>query len=249
MWFMYFKSRSALLRRLPTCHYERQKASSTGLLLKPMLLEEQFLGELQNVSNCRNNIGHLFFLVRWTMYLQGLAALLPQKLCWNCRRPVKLLQGLDLKGVPKLLLRQCCFCFLCFGPVKFLERRKAWKVWTQKVLASVLFLFSFWKGTNFDEFDVLWYKVFPKMIGHLTTEMIWLMGVLATSSSAPISRMILQPPRMNQGATRMTTISSNLRWHRVDPPVQLTPMTSEELGRLGSWGALAWFYGPTGKKV
>ena len=83
--------------------------------------------------------------------------------------------------------------------------------------------------------SVVLYKVFPKMIGHLTTEMIWLMGVLATSSSAPISRMILQPPRMNQGATRMTTtISSNLRWHRVDPPVQLTPMTSEELGRLGS---------------
>eukprot|EP00434_Breviolum_minutum_P027817 symbB.v1.2.024603.t1/scaffold2342.1/size81844/6 len=29
-----------ITERLPTCHYERQKASSTGLLLKPMLLEE-----------------------------------------------------------------------------------------------------------------------------------------------------------------------------------------------------------------
>lgn len=219
-----------MLRRLPTCHYERQKASSTGLLLKPMLLEEQFFWELQNVSNCRNNIGHVFCCIDelcisrvwrlrchrnfaetvggpWSFYRDWTWRLFPSS-CWD-----------------NVAFASCDSALRIFGKTKSLKSLDTKRYWTH-----FLFFFRFWKGTNLttnltfcgtvqglpqdDWASHHWDDLADGCLGDLI-KCTYLTNDFATST--------------DEGATRMTTtISSNLRWHSLDPPVQLTPMEAEE---------------------
>ena len=86
-----------------------------------------------NLQGC---IGH-FFCQKY--FSPGFGLCCHRNCSWDCRRPVKLLQGLDLKGVPKLLQRQCCFCFLWFGP-GILESRKTFSVDTKSISQFFIFL-------------------------------------------------------------------------------------------------------------